>query len=163
MGRVWISHVGWKGFVSHSPLENDISVQNKFNLKSNWFLIYEGKPPPNWTFVHGKYQWSPHWKTAWFMPRAASTCLWEGFWYSAIIFCLQQICTVEVKGKEMLGSLTNPGRAAIWGKQAFRRNRRIEGKQKQAWTHKQTPLNLDAGWCRIKNGHPHYCAQNQRK
>ena len=92
----------------HQPLtlRNDVSIQNKFNLKRNWFLIYEGKPPYNWTFVQHKYQWSLHCRTTCFMPRAASTCLWAGLWHHAVIFCFQWVCTGEAKGKEMLSSLT---------------------------------------------------------
>lgn len=92
----------------HQPLtlRNDISIEHKFNLKNNQFLIYEEKPPPNWTFVHCEHQWSLHWKPACFMPRAASTCLWKGFCYPVVIICFQWVCRGEKKGKEMLGSLT---------------------------------------------------------
>lgn len=92
----------------HQPLtlRTDISIQNKFNLKSNQFFTYEGKPSLNWTFVHCEHQWSLQWKPACYMPRAATTCLWKAFCYPVVIICFQWVCRGEMKGKEMFGSLT---------------------------------------------------------
>lgn len=104
---------------------NDISIQNKFNLKSNWFLIYEGKPPSNWTFVHCEHQRSFHRKPACFMPRAASTCLRR-----FLIPHSHLLLPVDLHGKgEREGNACFPDstteRAAIWVKQQLSSQRSV--------------------------------------
>lgn len=93
----------------HQPLtlRNDISIQNKFNFKSNWFLIYEGESflLTELLFIVSITEAFTR-KSSCFMPRAANTWLWEGFWYPAVIFWFQWVYMEEAKGKEMLGSLT---------------------------------------------------------